>query len=167
MYSKATVVETGKDGNKIETEKVFGTGNLTNDPPALREVPGGKKVLSGVKGHSFSIAFNQGKNKEAIFHRLEAWEKTAELLHQFGFKGQEVEVVGRLITESYKDSDGKDRVSEKLVVEKFDVKKYKDNANTNTEAATTQEQPAYTSPTGDPFAVGSGPIELSDDDLPF
>lgn len=158
------------NGQKQEVKMLFGTGRLTNDPPALHSTPQGKTVLSSQKGHRFAIAFNNGKDKDADFYGVEAWGKTAENLAALAFKGQSVEVAGRIREDKY-TSNGEERVSMVLTVERFDVKSYKDQgAGTNTNANPTNTTPDasnYTRVDEDPFANSSGPFEVSDDDLPF
>lgn len=162
------------NGQKQEVKMLFGTGRLTNDPPAVHSTPQGKIVLSSQKGHRFAIAFNNGKDKDADFYGVEAWGKTAENLSALGFKGQSVEVAGRIREDKY-TVNGEERVSMILTVERFDVKSYKDqgtgsNAAANTPANasnTTPDASNYTRVDEDPFANSSGPFEVSDDDLPF
>lgn len=164
MYSKEVVLRTNKDGKKFEIPMIFGTGRLTNDPPELRTLDSGVKVLSGQKGHNFSIAFNRGKEKEALFYRIEAWERTAELLSQFGFKGQLIEVAGKIKVEKYKNADGEERTAEVLVVERFDVKEYKEGKG---ESNSANESMSNGASDENPFDSSSMTIDISDDDLPF
>jgi len=161
MYSIETVVREVK-GTKKEVKMLFGTGRLTNDPPSVQEVNGGYKVLRGSKEHHFSIAFSNGKDKDATFYPLVAWDKLAENLAKLGFKGQLIEVAGRIETRPYKAQDGTERTFESLVIEKFDVKQYKDgnnSTNADEQKEATNEQP----PQGFTEAETTG----VEDDIPF
>lgn len=142
MYSIVTVVR-----NKREEKMLFGTGRLTSDPPAIQEVKGGYKVL---RGRGFSIAFNNGKDKPATFFPLVFWGKNAENMQKLGFKGQLIEVAGRLENQSYTAQDGTKKTIEVLVVEKFECKQYKQR----------EEQKE------NPWE-GATEIDIPDDELPF
>lgn len=179
MHTKKTVIEEF-NGKRNEIEMVFGTGRLTNDPPELRQTTSGKNVLSGQKGQNFSIAFNQGKDKEALFYRLEAWDKTAENLQRLGFKGQEIELAARVKVENFTRADGTEGTANVLIVDRFDVKSYKEGSNgsssnasgstgstptpSSNAATATQTAPAATQVDADPFA---GALPAGDDDIPF
>lgn len=174
-----TVEKVNREFNnqKQEVLVLFGTGRLTNDPPTIHETPNGNKVLSSQKGHRFAIAFNNGKDKEADFYSIEAWGKTGENLASLGFRGQSVEVVGRVRTEKFVGNDNVERENKIITIERFDVKSYKEQgtgANTTADtnsgsssAGASESQQTYTRIDEDPFANHSGPIEVSDDDLPF
>lgn len=161
MYSVETVVRNVK-GEKKEVRMLFGTGRLTNDPPAVKEVGNGSKILRGSKEHRFSIAFadpSLGKDEQgrvkAKFYPVVAWDKTAELLAKLGFKGQPIEVAARIEKQSYNGND-----FEVLVIERFEVKKYKENGNSNGEASEAEEAAAEN-------IDGASEVPLSDDDIPF
>ena len=80
-------------------------GNLATEVD-LREVSEGKKVAS------FLLAVNRpGKDSEADFVRVCAWDRQAELCTQYLAKGQQVGIEGRLRSHSWTDDDGKRRSS--------------------------------------------------------
>ena len=62
----------------------------------------------------FSLAVNDLKKVNWI--QCEAWNKTADLLLQFGEKGKQLAVVGRLSVDSW-DKDGITQTRMKVVVE--------------------------------------------------
>lgn len=166
MYSIETVVRLVK-GEKKAVRMLFGTGRLTNDPPAIKEVSNGSKILRGSKDHRFSIAFpdpSLGKDEQgrlkARFYPVVAWDRTAELLANLGFKGQLIEVAARIEKQSYNNNE-----FEVLVIERFEVKSFKqqnkdNNGNSNGEASKAEEAVA-----GD--IDGAIEVPLSDDDIPF
>ena len=84
-------------------------GNLTRDPE-LRSLP------SGVRVCSFSVATNRvwkdknGAKQESVeYHNLVAFGKTAELIHQYMFKGSQIYIEGRLQTQSWEDKKSGDK----------------------------------------------------------
>lgn len=164
MYSIETVVRTIK-GEKKENKMVFGTGRLTAEPPTVADVKGGYKVLRASKDARFAIAFNNGKDKSATFYNLVLWDKNAENMAKLGFKGQLVQVAGRLEEQPYTAQDGTKKTSEVLVVERFEVLQYKDNGASTTNGNATAETKEEEIPTGLPGAEVDGTV--GDDDIPF
>lgn len=160
MHSIEQVVREVK-GQKKEVKMLFGTGRLTGDPLVPQEVKGGHKVL---RGKGFSIAFNNGKDKPATFYPLVFWDKNAENMAKLGFKGQLVEVAGRIEPQSYKAQDGEQKSFDALVVDRFEVRQYKDNGSANNPPATTQTT-KQEEPQGLSGAEEAG--NVGDDDIPF
>lgn len=167
-----TIVTTIQEinGKKVEVPMIFGTGNLTNNPPEVRVVgQNGNKVLSSMKGHRFAIAFNNGKDKDATFYAVEAWNKNAELMHSLCFKGQPVEIAARIKVEKYTTQEGEERTQEIAVIERFDVKEYKKRDGQQSQSQQSQPQQSETK---EPVTVGapvpeSNVVDIADDDLPF
>ena len=83
------------------------TGNLTRDIE-MRFLPDSSPV------GSFSIADNQGKDKDAIFWNCSLFGKRAESLAQYLVKGQKVTVCGSVSQRKYND---KQTGAEKTVFE--------------------------------------------------
>lgn len=80
-------------------------GRLTRDPE-LRQTTTGQKVCA------FSLAVNRMKKKDeqeaqADFPNIVAWNHDAEYLTQYGQKGDQVAVTGRIQTRNYDDKDGR------------------------------------------------------------
>jgi single-strand DNA-binding protein len=180
MYTVERVIKSIQGKDK-EVKMLFGTGRLSNNPPAIIEVgQNNKKVMRGNKEHNFAIAFpdpSLGKDEhnrtKSKFYNIELWGKNAELLERFGFKGQPLEVAGRIETTTYQGKE-----YETLVIEKFEVKKYKpkdgessadggqdasENRSSNVETGNSGSQVSQT----DPFKEDGRPIDISDDDIPF
>lgn len=79
--------------------KVILIGNLGNDPE-VKVTPSGKSVTT------FSLATQYGKDSPTQWHKIEAWEKTGELVAKFLTKGSKAAVEGRLnYTSSEKDGE--------------------------------------------------------------
>ena len=90
----------------MDLNRILLIGNLTRDPET-RAIPSGSQVTK------FDIAVNDrrgGKEKETpMFIRVEAWNKTGELVAQYMKKGSMVLVEGRLKIEEYESKDGQKR----------------------------------------------------------
>ncbi|MFF2531447.1 Single-stranded DNA-binding protein [Brevibacillus sp. NPDC058079] len=177
MYTIENVVREIK-GEKKEVRVLFGTGLLSNNPPEVQEVgQNGAKVLRGNKDHPFALAFpdpslgkdEHGRTKLKFFN-VEAWAKNADNLHQLGYKWQPIEVVARVEKQTYNGNE-----YEMLVIERFEVKKYKPRDGEASGASNTgqpdsgqsgADQSGESGGDSDPFTVGR-PINISDDDIPF
>lgn len=91
-------------------------GRLTRDPE-LRYTPAG-----GVAVTTFTLAVNrrfraEGKQREADFIPVVAWQKDAENCAKFLVKGSLVAVEGRLQLRSYEDREGQRRNVAEVVAE--------------------------------------------------
>src|SRR2546423_541795 len=75
-------------------------GRLGKDPE-MSYIPQGKAVTK------FSIAVDQGKEQKPMWLDIECWDKLAEQMNVFLYKGAQVFVQGRLKKSTY---TGKDKV---------------------------------------------------------
>ena len=138
-------------------------GRLTKDVE-LRYTP------SGVAVAKFTLAVNRSFNntageKEADFINCTVWRKPAENTANFLNKGSLAGVEGRIQTGSYEGTDGKRVYTTEVVADSVQFLEPKSINKDSTPGTTPQQN--YTRVDEDPFSKGSGPIEVSDDDLPF
>jgi single-strand DNA-binding protein len=154
------------------------TGRLTKDPE-LRYTPSGVAVVRFVLAVNRSFSNNQGE-KEADFINCTVWRKPAENVANFLKKGSLTGVSGRLQTGSYEGTDGKRVYTAEVVAENVTFLEPRSTGSNNTNNSqqnnqyssnqqnqASNQQQNYTRVDEDPFSSGSGPIEVSDDDLPF
>lgn len=87
--------------------KAIIVGNLTADPQT-RTTPNGNSVCS------FTVAVN-GRDNQATFFRVSAWNKLAELCQQYLAKGRKVLVTGPVSARAYQTNGGENRASLELV----------------------------------------------------
>jgi single-strand DNA-binding protein len=93
--------------------KVILIGNLGANPE-LRTTPGGKSVTT------FTMATKAMVNDaEPDWHRVEAWEKTAELVAKYMKKGSKIGLEGRIKYETY-EKDGETKYSTKIVADRVE-----------------------------------------------
>jgi single-strand DNA-binding protein len=97
------------------------SGNLGRDPE-IRTFDGNKKMAR------FSIATPEyttnamgGKIQQMQWHNAVAWGKTADLVEQQLFKGQQIAIEGRLSSRSYLAKDGTKKYSTDIVVNGFEI----------------------------------------------
>ncbi|MGI2328434.1 single-stranded DNA-binding protein [Planococcus sp. YIM B11945] len=157
--------------------RVVLVGRLTKDPD-LRYTPSGAAVAR------FTLAVNRtfsnaSGEKETDFINCTVWRKQAENTANFLKKGSLAGVEGRIQTGSYEGQDGKRVYTTEVVADSVQFLEPKSSGSgANASADRSQGQPSYqqnqspsqqnhTRVDEDPFSSGSGPIEVSDDDLPF
>src|ERR671914_1394454 len=99
--------------------KVFLVGRLTRNPE-LRHTTTNKAVCA------FGLATNRArktetgeKQEEADFHRIVAWDKLAEVCHQYLRKGRMAHVEGRLQTRTYTGQEGIEKYTTEIVAEEL------------------------------------------------
>lgn len=81
-----------------------------------------RKTQSGKSVVQFTLAVNRrGKDAGADFINCVAWEKTADVLAQYGHKGDRIGIVGRIATRSYDDKNtGKKVFVTEIMVDQFE-----------------------------------------------
>lgn len=96
--------------------RVILIGHVGNDPE-IKEFNGKGKLAN------FNLATNetyknaQGeKITDTQWHRIVAWNKTAELTEKLLKKGKEVAIEGKLVTRNYEDSKGEKRYMTEIVM---------------------------------------------------
>lgn len=93
--------------------KVILVGNLGGDPE-MKFTSSGKGVCS------FSLATQgMGKDAPADWHKVEAWEKTAEFISKYFSKGSKMVLEGRIKYETY-EKDGEKRYATKIIADRVE-----------------------------------------------
>ncbi len=100
--------------------KAFIYGNLTKDPE-LKALPSGVPVVSfGVATNRTWKDKNGAKQESVDFHNVVAFQKPAELIHQYLRKGSPIFVEGRIQNRSWDDKvTGEKKYRTEIVVENF------------------------------------------------
>lgn len=155
--------------------KAFLIGRLTRDPE-LRYSSSNAAIVN------FSIAIdrqytnNQGQ-RETDFINIVAFQKQAENIKKYVFKGSLVAVDGRIQTRNYEDKDGKRVYVTEVVADRVQFLDSK-SASSNASAGVAEDNvsPAdfqndvsanETNVSDDVFADFGSSIEISDDDIAF
>ena len=142
--------------------RVVLAGRLVKDP-VLRKTANGASVVS------FTVActrrFKQEGQPDADFINTVAWNKTADIVHQYTHKGSLVGVEGRIQARSYDDQSGKRVYVTEVVADSVQFLESKSaaasNANSNAyvpEANNQGYQESYET---------SSTLDIASDDLPF
>jgi single-strand DNA-binding protein len=170
--------------------RVVLVGRLTKDPEL-------KYTQTGIAVTRFTLAVNRAfqnasGEREADFISCVAWRKQAENVANFLKKGSLAGVDGRIQTGSFEGQDGKRVYTTEVVADSTQFLEPRNASSENRSGAggasyqgsQQSEQPSYqdrqpnqqyqqpnqqnyTRTDDDPFSTGGGPIEVSDDDLPF
>ncbi|WP_313893877.1 single-stranded DNA-binding protein [Psychrobacillus sp.] len=154
--------------------RVVLVGRLTKDPE-LKYTP------SGIAKARFTLAVNrtfknENGEQQADFINIIVWRKQAENTANFLKKGSLAGVEGRIQTGSYEGQDGKRVYTTDVVADSVQFLEPRSSSGERgqqqQESSTYQQnqptnQQNYTRVDEDPFTNSSGPIEVSNDDLPF
>lgn len=151
--------------------RVVQVGRLTKDPD-LRYTPTGTAVARFTLAVNRTFSNAQGE-KEADFINVTVWRKQAENSANFLKKGSLAGVEGRIQTGSYEGQDGKRVYTTEVVADSVQflepkAKSGESNQSQNSNNSNQRsQQHSHAGSSNDYFSNGSGPIEVSDDDLPF
>lgn len=158
-------------------------GRLTKDPE-LKYSPSGVPVVR------FTLAVNREmKRDEADFINCIAFNKVAESLANYQKKGNRIGVVGRIQTGSYENQQGQRIFTTDVIANSIEFLDNRSDSTGGSQGTSNHEsstntgghhhgssqghygsnnnQPNYSRADEDPFANSKGPIEVSEDDLPF
>ena len=125
------------------------SGRLTKESD-LRYTQTGTAIYS----NTIAVDDGFGDNKKTYFIDITAFQKTAENAAQWTFKGQRVNIIGKLVKRSYDNAEGK-----KVYITEVHVQQI--------EYLTHKEKSGSDNPQKNPFADISTPMEIGEDDLPF
>lgn len=168
--------------------RVVLVGRLTKDPE-YRQTPNGVSVTTFTLAINRTFTNAQGE-READFINCVTFRKQAENVNNYLSKGSLAGVEGRMQSRSYENNEGRRVfVTEVMAdsVQFLDTKNsqnnnqqsYSQNANNQPQQQRGQAQPQNNwqqqqqnkqqapNQQGNPFANANGPIDISDEDLPF
>jgi single-strand DNA-binding protein len=98
--------------------KVILIGNLGRDPE-LRYTQQGTAVANFTLATNESFPKKDGTREERTeWHRIVAWEKTAELCSQYLSKGRSVYIEGRLQTREWENKEGQKQRTTEIVAQR-------------------------------------------------
>ena len=140
--------------------RVVLVGRLVKDP-VLRKTANGASVVS------FTVActrrFKQEGQPDADFINTVAWNKTADIVHQYTHKGSLVGVEGRIQTRSYDDQSGKRVYVTEVVADSVQFLESKSAVASNQGY---QSDNSSSQSYSNDF-TSSSTLDIASDDLPF
>lgn len=142
--------------------RVVLVGRLTKDPEF-------RTTQSGVNVATFTLAVNrtftnaQGE-READFINIVVFRKQADNVNNYLKKGNLAGVDGRIQSRSYENKEGQRVFVTEVVADSVQFLEPKNNNQQNSQ----HQQQRGQAPSGNnPFGNATGPIEITDDMLPF
>ncbi|QQT10821.1 single-stranded DNA-binding protein [Staphylococcus pasteuri] len=146
--------------------RVVLVGRLTKDPE-FRTTPNGVNVATFTLAVNRTFTNAQGE-READFINSVTFRKQADNVNNYLSKGSLVGVDGRVQSRSYENQEGKRVFVTEVVCDSVQFLEPKNNNQSNNQP---QQQNGQTQSGNNPFENGmqnaNGPIDISDDDLPF
>lgn len=145
--------------------RVIIVGRLTKDPE-FRTTP------SGVSIANFTLAVNrtftnaQGE-READFINVVVFKKQAENVNNYLSKGNLAGVDGRIQSRTYDNKEGQRVFVTELVADNVQFLEPKSQSNGQSQQQNGQAKPQQAPSKDNPFTNPNGPIDITDDDLPF
>ena len=146
--------------------RVVLVGRLTKDPEF-------RTTQNGVSVATFTLAVNRNfKNKngeqQADFINVVVFRQQAENVNNYLTKGNLAGVDGRIQSRSYENKEGQRVYVTEVLADSVQFLEPKNNNQSNNQP---QQQRGQTQSGNNPFGNGmqnaNGPIDISDDDLPF
>ncbi len=137
------------------------TGRITKDLE-VKEVSNDMKVLN------FSLAVdNPFKKDDVSFFDIVAFGNKAENTAEFCGKGSKVAVTGTVKQERFTDKEGKNRSVVRFNANNIEFLDSKSQSNGQSQQQSGQSKQQQAPAKDNQFANPNGPIDITDDDLPF
>ena len=142
------------------TNRFVGVGRLTRDPDY-------RVSQSNIAIANFNLAINRpftGKDgeKQADFINVVVFRRQAENVNMYLSKGDLCSVDGRLQTRSYENKDGQRIYVTEVVADNITFLETKGNSGKTQRSGQNNNRNDQ-----NPYANADGPMDISDDDLPF
>ena len=146
--------------------KVILVGNLGADPE-VRHLESGSKVATISVATSESYTNKGGERVEQTeWHRVELWDRLAELCEQYLSKGRTVYIEGKIRTNTYQDKDGITRYDKRIRATNMTFVGGR-SEGADSEEASTPAQTKSSSPNDQTNNAPVAPSTAEADDLPF
>ena len=144
-------------------------GRVTKDLE-VKTSQGGTAVLNNTVAINRPFKNKQTGEREADFINFVAFGKTAEIIAQYHQKGSLIGLTGRMQSRSYENSNSQKVFVTELVVNEMHFtgsNNASDGQQSQARPNTTNQQQRPSAPEENPFANSKGPVDISDDSLPF
>jgi len=144
----------------LNLNKVILGGRLTADPE-LKMTPNGVPVCS------FSIAINRRFATDQVdFINCLTWRNQAEFLCKYFRKGSSIIVFGNIQVDTWKDKEGHNRRSTRVIVDELQFGESK-NRDSSATAANTTDREGFSNASNSDFFTDMKDADGSDAELPF
>ena len=146
-----------------------GIGRIVKDLE-VKTSQGGTAVLNNTVAINRPFKNKQTGEREADFINFVAFGKTAEIIAQYHQKGSLIGLTGRMQSRSYQNSNDQKVFVTELVVNEMHFtgsNNASDGQQAQSRPNTTNQQQKPSAPEENPFANSKGPVDITDDSLPF
>ena len=141
--------------------KVMLIGNVGNEPE-IRTTASGKRVAK----LSLATSWGTGDKEKTQWHRLTAWDRTAEIIEQYVHTGDRLYVEGSLEYSQTEDENGKPRYWTDIVVREMLMLSGREGGGGGG-GSSEEFGGARSRQAAAPSAPAASPFSDDDDDLPF
>lgn len=146
--------------------RIILVGRLTKDPE-YRQTPNGIDVANFTLAVSRNFKSKNGE-QQADFINVVVFRNQAQNVNNYLSKGSLAGVDGRIQSRSYENKEGQRVFVTEVVADSVQFLEPKNNNQQNSQPQQQRGQaPAGNNPFGNGMQNANGPIEISDDDLPF
>ncbi|WKN33342.1 single-stranded DNA-binding protein [Porifericola rhodea] len=150
--------------------KVILLGNLGADPE-VRHLESGSMVANISIATSESYMKNGQRMEQTEWHRVELWDKLAELCEKYLAKGNTVYIEGKIRTNTYQDKDGNTRYDKRIRATNMTFvggrNEDSGSADNNYSQGGDSQPPSYQSQRAQDPSPQQGMSQQDTDDLPF
>lgn len=153
--------------------KVILIGNLGSDPE-VRYLEGGSTVARFNIATSESYTNKSGERVEQTeWHRIELWDRLAQIAEKYLRKGNSVFIEGRIRSENWTDKEGQQRTGITIRANNMTLLGGSNAGGSDAPPAPMTSQPTTQPITREPAPRASDPVpptmasSAEDDDLPF
>jgi single-strand DNA-binding protein len=144
--------------------KVILIGNLGSDPE-VRYLDGGSSVARFNIATSESYTNKSGERVEQTeWHRIELWDRLAQIAEKYLKKGNSVYIEGRIRTENWTDKEGQQRSGVTIRANNMTLL---GGPSGNREASGAESSGSYQPRSAEPVSPALSANTSDDDDLPF
>jgi single-strand DNA-binding protein len=145
--------------------KVILLGNLGADPE-VRHLESGGVVANISIATSESYNKNGQRMEQTEWHKVELWDRLAELAEKYLSKGNTVYIEGEIRTNTYQDKDGNTRYDKRIRATNMT---FVGGRNEGNDTDTRDSQPSQQTQTNSPAQAQESPMQSGgdSDDLPF
>jgi len=99
--------------------KVTLIGNLGQDPELKTTVNGNRVCALSVATTKKWTSKMGDKKEQTEWHKVECWDKTADIASEYGSKGDKLYLEGELKTDKWQDKEGQDRYTTKIIASRI------------------------------------------------
>lgn len=146
--------------------RVILVGRLTKDPE-YRQTPNGVSVATFTLAVNRPFTNSQGE-READFINVVVFRRQAENVNNYLSKGSLAGIDGRIQSRNYENNEGHRVFVTEVVADSVQFLEPKNNNQKNNQSQQQRGQaPTGNNPFGNGMQNANGPIEITDDDLPF